>query len=404
MRREMPFLAAHGAGSASTPGVETVMDDLTFDHLTRFVGRFTSRRGALRGLAGAAVASALAEPPFVTKAKKKKKKKKKTCKAPNTKCGKTGCCQPNQRCQNGACQGPCIFTETPGRWTLQRDCIAQSPITIPSDTTLDGDGHTIFLLGSTQILTYGVGTAGGNVDIENLTVDGSGVTGTCAERGIGIRYTNASGSIRNSSVTGLTSTTSCGFAISVVTPDGAPRTITIDTVEITDSLAGISVSALGKVDLDVKECTIRGVNFGIQIDYNVEASIVDNVIEANTYGVVATSSASVNAAPDVTATGNRVNVARIGMSVAAAQASPGTAIPRLAATGNTIETIEGRSQDQGLYFGKQAAGSASGNTISKFACGIFVTNDAGDVDVGTNTFPNPEGTPDGNGQDECGVP
>ena len=70
------------------------MDDLTFDHLTRLVGRFTSRRDALRGLIGVAVATTLADPPFETKAKKKKKKKKKTCKAPNTKCGKTGCCKP----------------------------------------------------------------------------------------------------------------------------------------------------------------------------------------------------------------------------------------------------------------------------------------------------------------------
>ena len=51
----------------------------------------------------------------------KKKKKRKSCKAPNTKCGKKGCCKLNQRCRNGACEGLCVFIDTDeATLTLQR--------------------------------------------------------------------------------------------------------------------------------------------------------------------------------------------------------------------------------------------------------------------------------------------
>jgi hypothetical protein len=391
------------------------MDALHFDAATRRLGALAGRRAAVRailvGLLTGRVLAAWEE----AAAKKKKKKKKKKCKAPNTKCGKKGCCQPGQPCRNGACQGPCIFTETPNLWTLQRDCIAQSPITVPAGTTLDGAGHTIFLLGTTQTLTYGVGAQGGEVNIENLTVDGAGLTcnGPCgAQRGVAIQYGDASGSISDTTIVGLAP--SSGFGISVIVGGNASpeRTVNIDNVAISGALEGIFASGINKLTLGVTECDIQDVNFGIQVQYNVEATIEDNEIAATTYGVVITSSASVNAAPDVTATGNSVTGAQIGMSVAAATAppGPGPGTPTLAATDNTIvgPGSLAAGATHGLQFGKQAAGSADANTISNYfdnganiGCGIFVAADAGAVSIGTNIFPNPQGSPPGNEQNIC---
>lgn len=403
-----------GSLGASAVVVEGSVDDLTFDRLARFVGQLSSRRGALWSLVGAAVAMALAGARFGTEAKKKKKKKKKTCKAPNTKCGKTGCCKPNQRCDNGACQGGCAFTMTASSWTLQRDCVIVSPIdlpAVPGGVTLDGAGHTIFMQGIILSLPYGIGADGITATVRNLTLDGSGLTSTCADRGVGIQFRNASGSVENAALVGFSA--SCGDAIRVIAANGAaPHTIDIDTVSIADSQVGINVSTPGKVTVDITNCDIQGVRDGIQLQYNVDATIENNEIAATTYGVFLLALPGGNVAPNVTATENSITGAQIGMSVAAADLNPGTGIPTLAATGNIIvgpgPTTAGATH--GLQFGKQAAGSADDNEISNFfdnrantGCGIFVAADAGVVDVGTNDFPHPQGTPPGNEQDECGV-
>ena len=294
--------------------------------------------------------------------------------------------------------------------TLQRDCVAQSPIVIPAGKTLDGDGHTVFLLGSSAVLPFGIGADGVAASVTNLTIDGSGVTGTCAQRGVGIQFTNVSGTIRDTAITGLSQ--ACGFGISVIVSGGASpeRAVDIDNVEISDAEAGIVTSGINKLTLGVSECDIQDVRFGIQVQYTVEATIDSNEIEANTYGVAALATAAVAAAPVVTATGNTVTGAQIGMSVALADADTSPVIPTLTAAGNTIVGPGpiAAGATHGLFFGKQAAGSANANTISNYfdnradvGCGVFVAANAGAVTVGANTFPNPQGSAPGNELNVC---
>jgi hypothetical protein len=377
---------------------------MRFDALTRAFGSLADRRTTARALVVSAIGVlGLAATHAAEAKKKKKKKKKKPCTSPNTKCGKNGCCKPGQACRNGACEGLCTFTKTATTWTLQRDCVTTSPIDIPDGVTLDGDGHTIVLVGKPISVRYGVGLQGGTATVRNLTLDGSGVTSTCADRGVGILVGDASAVIEDTTITGLAA--SCGDAIRVIVGNAATRTVTIDTVSIADAQVGINTSAINTLILTVTECDMEAVNFGVQVQYNVEATIDSNEIAANTYGVVIVASAAVNAAPDVTATGNTVTGAQIGMSVALAEAATSTVTPTLDATGNTIigPGPIAAGGTHGLFFGKQAAGSATTNTISNFfdnranvGCGIFVAANAGAVTIGTNAFPAP-----GNEQNVC---
>ncbi len=371
---------------------------MRFDALTRALGSLADRRTTARALVVRAIGVLGLAATHDAEAKKKtKKKKKKTCKSPNTKCGKNGCCKPGQACRNGACQGLCTFTKTATTWTLQRDCVTTFPIDIPDGVALDGDGHTIVMVGKPISLRYGVGVQGVTATVRNLTLDGSGVTSTCADRGVGILVGDASAVIEDTTITGLAA--SCGDAIRVIVGNSAlEQTVDIDTVSIADAQVGINTSAINKLTLIVTECDMQDVNFGIQVQYNVEATIDSNEIAANTYGVVVLASASVNAAPDVTARDNTVTGAQIGMSVALAEAETSSVTPTLDATGNVLVGPGpiAAGGTHGLFFGKQAAGSANTNTISNFfdnranvGCGIFVAANAGAVAIGTNSFPAP---------------
>src|SRR4029079_990223 len=193
----------------STLTLEGTMDGASFDRMTRAIGGLTTRRRTLGGLAGGGVALILGQWGFEAGAQAKK------CQAPNTKCGKKGCCTPAQECRGGVCLGACKFTKTSQTWTLQRDCLTRNPIDVPDGVTLDGDGHTIFMQGTPGSLPYGVGVQNAKAHVINLTLDGSGVTSaSCAERGAGILFQNAIGAVRTSTITGFSA--SCGDAIRVI--------------------------------------------------------------------------------------------------------------------------------------------------------------------------------------------
>jgi hypothetical protein len=368
------------------------VDDAAFDQITRAIGDLTTRRRILGRLAAAGLALTLGPWGFESEAKPKK------CTKPNTKCGKKGCCTPAQQCRGGVCLGTCTFTKTAKRWTLQRDCVSRTAITLPNGVTLDGRGHTIFVQGQHSTLPYGIGALGVRAGIRNLTLDGSGLTSTGGnDRGVGIQFQDASGSIKASAITGFAA--SSGDAIRVIVGGGAApqRKLQIDSVSISDALVGINASAINKLTLGVSNSDVKDVKFGMQVQYNTVATLDRNTIAADTYGVVLTALPDSGAAPDVTASNNKVTGAQIGMSVADVGSSTGT--PTLTATGNTIVgpgSID-NGATHGLQFNNGTAGSASGNTISNYfnsgggvGCGIFVAAGA-DVNVGNNTFPNPPG-------------
>ena len=178
------------------------------------------------------------------------------------------------------------------------------------------------------------------------------------------------------------------------------RRVTIDLVSIADSQVGINASAANPLTLGITNCDMQGVTFGVQVQYNVDATIDSNEIAAATYGLVVLAQPSSSVAPDVTATNNTITGALIGMSAAAPFNQGSTGTPTLEATGNTIVGPGPvANTTHGLAYNLQAAGSADDNEISNFfdsranvGCGIFVAADAGVVTIGAttpNTFPPP---------------
>ncbi|MFN8591996.1 MAG: NosD domain-containing protein [Thermomicrobiales bacterium] len=341
------------------------MDEAAFDRVTRAIGGRTTRRRTLGGLAGGGVALVVRQFGFEAAAQAPK---------------------------------PCKFTKRSDRWTLQRDCVTSSPIDIPNGVTLDGNGHTIFLQGTPSSLPYGIGVQDAKAYVLNLTLDGSGVSSaSCAERGAGIFYRNASGWIRKSKVTGFSS--SCGDAVRIFVLNGSSRQrVRVDKVSISDSQVGINASAINRLRLRITGNTVKNVKFGVQAQGAIAGDITSkNTIAAQTYGVVILAVSEANTGPDVKADDNTVTGAQIGMSV---QVNTGaTATPKLEATRNTIVGPGPLSSGatHGLQFVNGTAGSADGNKISNYfdngggvGCGIFIAAGA-DVDLGNNAFPNPPG-------------
>jgi hypothetical protein len=93
----------------------------------------------------------------------------------------------------------CTFTKVATTWRLNADCTTYSPIVLPAGLKLDGQGHTITASGNNF--------SGGVIDafstfqsIENLVIDGAGVTGDptfCNFYGI---WVNQSGSINSNTI------------------------------------------------------------------------------------------------------------------------------------------------------------------------------------------------------------
>jgi hypothetical protein len=87
-----------------------------------------------------------------------------------------------------------------------------------------------------------------------------------------------------------------------------------------------------------------------------------------------------------------------------------TGVPAdLVATDNTIVGPGEGDGSAGIVFADGATGEMSGNTISNFldtnaaivSCGIRIEANAGDMTIGANTFPHPEGSAPGNEQNVC---
>jgi hypothetical protein len=103
------------------------MDAPQFDRLDRSLTNTPSRRGLLGGLA-ATLGLAAVQFPGAAAAKKKRKNKrkgKKRCKGTTSKCGKNGCCKPDQICVDGRCvtgQGTCAAGEDNCAVTRQIPC------------------------------------------------------------------------------------------------------------------------------------------------------------------------------------------------------------------------------------------------------------------------------------------
>jgi hypothetical protein len=201
----------------------------------------------------------------------------------------------------------------------------------------------------------------------------------------------------------------CGSGITAAVGQGAqgPHTVDIEevTVEDVNHDDGNQVAAIAffadatgpQLTASVSDSTIQNAFEGVLLQGNVVATVDGNTIGAGNAGIHATDGA------EATATQNTVTGAQFGMGADSGSAATGPS--SLVASGNVIVgpgPTAGPTYGVAFFAGNE--GSATGNTISDFfdnagaeGCGVFVATDAGEVGLGTNTFPDP---PD-NERDVC---
>jgi uncharacterized repeat protein (TIGR01451 family) len=122
----------------------------------------------------------------------------------------------------------CDFTETATTWTLSANCTATGTISVPDGVTLNGAGHTITVTGSFS--GAAVQNAGATMSVEDLTIAGSGLTGVPPT---GILLSNASGSLTNVHVTGMTAGTGVQAGFGVRVEATSPETVTVTGSSVT---------------------------------------------------------------------------------------------------------------------------------------------------------------------------
>ena len=389
---------------ASAIRAEGAMDDATFDRMTRTFDRLASRRLTLGRLGAFGLAGGARAVLGLTSSQEADARKKKKCKKPKVKCGKK-CCAAGQVCASGKCAPGCKFTKTPTLWTLQADCTTTSIIDIPDGVTLEGNNKTVSMAGKANALLTAIRARGGGAGLKNITVDGSGLTGPCGAPTAAILFSNTTGEVFRATVQHI----SCGHAIAAVVGQDAEATQTVNVQDVTvidvnhqdgNEVAAVIYNGVS-TEHGLSGTTIvsffQNVTIGVLLVGNVEIIVETNdMVEVSNAGIIASAGAI------GTATGNTVTGATFGMGVA--EFSPLLGPSTLTATGNTIVgpgPVPGPAFGVAFFDGTE--GSVDGNTISNYfdsagtdGCGIFVADNAGDVTVGANTFPDP-----GNEQNVC---
>ena len=126
--------------------------------------------------------------------------------------------------------------------TLTADCDTTVPLTIPDGVTLNGAGHTITAHDVTPGSFNGavVTNAGTSMNVENLTIMGTGFTqtqpvGSCGRAALyGIWFNGAGGSVTNVTVTGITEGSNCQVGRAIVGNGTAGQTLTITGTTVSD--------------------------------------------------------------------------------------------------------------------------------------------------------------------------
>jgi parallel beta-helix repeat protein len=192
----------------------------------------------------------------------------------------------------------CSFTTAGTTMTLDASCTTDTPIIIPDGFTLDGAGHVITGVDPAGgHFKGGVIQSGGNTAyVNNVQVTVSGLSNICdagADRLRGVLFDGASGSITNSTFTGINQGLSgCqeGNAIEVRNFASATTvTINIDS----NTVVGAQKTGIicnGNSDCTITDNTVTGngaINYiaenGIQIGFGAHAFVKGNVVTGHSY-------------------------------------------------------------------------------------------------------------------------
>jgi uncharacterized repeat protein (TIGR01451 family) len=162
--------------------------------------------------------------------------------------------------------GTCTFDVAGTTLKLAADCTTVTQtIPVPNGDTLDGEGHTIFAHDPAGGIFSGavVGNAGPVMSLKDLTIDGEfgppPAHGHCPDNPPlwGVSYANASGSMTNVRILGMTrhGTCSIGIGIRIAAEDSAGhQAITITGCSVSDFQRGAVVAA-GNATVDISRST-----------------------------------------------------------------------------------------------------------------------------------------------------
>jgi hypothetical protein len=200
----------------------------------------------------------------------------------------------------GACQVEISGTT----YRLLDDCITDQTLLIPDGFTLDGDGHTITAIDPAGGHFIGaiVRNEGSTAHVTDVTVTASALADVCdagASRLRGIMLEGASGSVTNTTVTGVRQGQSgCqeGNAIEVrnfeadgATPASPRASVTISGNTVTDYMKN-GITANGGIAATITGNTVAGdgpISFiaqnGIQVGFGATASVQGNAVSGNDY-------------------------------------------------------------------------------------------------------------------------
>ena len=151
-----------------------------------------------------------------------------------------------------------------------------------------------------------------------------------------------------------------------------------------------TISLSGSVDASISHGNFSdSPGFGVNAQSGVSATIDDTVFADVLYA------AFVHDGSDVTVSNSDVHVTALGFAASGAGANLILTDNRIVGPGAV--PASGTNVSFGVVYDNGAGGHVDGNEFSNFldvipsttSCGIFVQSNAGEVTIGTNTFPDP---------------
>jgi hypothetical protein len=213
---------------------------------------------------------------------------------------------------------------------LTAPCSTTAPINVPSTiTTIVGAGFTITASDVTPGAFNGAvlnSATGATMNVQDLTILGQFSFGGCNGRLLfGILFNNASGTVNNVVVTGITENSGCQIGRAILANATTPQTVTITNTTVSD-YDKCGVEATGPTTLNVSSSTIgppaplaAGVltQNGVEYVSGASGTTTDSVIDGSGYGVTSGQSTAVLlfGAGGVTVSGNTITGAATDIGV-----------------------------------------------------------------------------------------
>jgi hypothetical protein len=157
--------------------------------------------------------------------------------------------------------GPCVGDLTGATFTLTASCSTTAQINVPSTIrTIVGAGFTITASDVTPGSFNGAvlsSAAGTTMNVQDLTIQGQFTFGGCGGGRTleGILFNNASGTVSNVIVAGITENSGCQVGRAILANSTTPQTVTITNTAVSN-YNKVGIEATGTTTLNVSSSTI----------------------------------------------------------------------------------------------------------------------------------------------------